>query len=268
MELNKTTITDKEELLKLLLENPDCLEEGLTLIPEAMKHGATWSAYPSVDRDGAFITVMITARTVGEWLKKALDWCAEVTFEKAKSIIDRHSNLLRHELDESGDFRLVVLAPSHDNEFRRLAAEYDWCLESFCFQAFSADERKLVACFPEHIPPVPSAYEESHVSLGFHLNYMKKKQARDATVELLDYISSLDGAAMKATTDYIIIEDLYENVLGWVRTYRAFSHVQLSWNEENGDSSICYADVASSKDIDDELRDSIIEAIKCGGRGR
>lgn len=258
MEIRKIDVQDEKELQDLLYRNPSAIEEGLIFVAkEVQAHGNRKIDLLGQDRKGQLVIVELKIDAAEDVIVQILDY-ADFAWRNFRLLFERYSDLdAQQDFDPEEHIRLFVVAGSFTNAFRRIVPHTGWEIEAYRYQGIEVGEKeKALVCVQENIPTVTSYALGKPIDIEHHIDYITDEDAKEATEELVRYISEFDNVEVVPTKRYIAFKRK-RNFAG-ITTRRNYS--TLWYREEKSDG--WEVQIESIDDIDSELRKSIRKAYE------
>lgn len=226
--IKKIDFSDEKKLRGFLLDHPDAIEKGLTIIKdEAYLRGKNRVDILGQDKKGKIVLIELKAvEADSDTFVQILDY-ADFVYRNYRLVYEKLKKLEKpSDFDPSNDIRLLVIAPRFNDSFLRLSQHSKLEIEPIRYIALEpAEGAKGFTFIPEVTPELPHTTMVETWDISDHVDWITDDSARKAIDKLLGELNQFENVTIEPTQKYLSVKK--NKVYQFAQIYTRRNHSQI-----------------------------------------
>ncbi len=207
--IKKINFSDEKKLRGFLLDHPEAIEKGLTIIKdEVYLRNLNRVDILGQDKNGKIVLIELKAvEADSDTFVQILDY-ADFVYRNYRLVYEKHKRLEKLEgFDPTSDIRLMVIAPSFHDSFLRLSQHSRLEIEPIKYIALkTSDGAKGLTFVSEETLELPHVTMNDILDITEHIEWVTDDDARKATEQLVDHLKQFENVTIESTQNYLSIK--------------------------------------------------------------
>lgn len=201
IELKELKFEKESELEAILIENPNVIEEGLSVMDTQVITNSGRLDILGLDSGKALVIIELKIEESDDMLWQTLDYYDWV-FRNIDTVKRLYPN---SEIDYSQTPRLMLIAPAFSEVIKRRAVYLETSVELQEYKYLVAGDEKGILLSPVSIPAAPwDKMPEKRPSLGELVRYITNQQSRELCQKVIQHIKNIGPSIQALTRKYHI----------------------------------------------------------------
>lgn len=191
--VRQLSVKSEGELEQMLIERPDAIEKGLIVLENQVPASRGFIDLLAVDADGTLVVIELKRESDDRILTQALEY-----YDFVRDNSERFAQIYSdHKINARVEPKLVLTASGYSSTVLASARYINVPLTLYTYAYLGMGEIQGLYLTEVDIPP-PRAFARERLTVEQHVAYITDETANQTCQEVLDWLSSLDPAQIRA----------------------------------------------------------------------